>query len=284
MSDEPTRPSLVRQVILTVVGLSLLSMVMQIAIVFAQLYLNERDLMVSFVTHEVEAMANAVRATPDGLKVKMKGLPSRYLDLSNGAYAYKISMADGTVLAEHRRDMIEAVSPWNRGVGAFAAQQDLWIANLEPAEQLHIAGGERFIRDAQTFQIEVATLGDPQNAIMQVLLAEVIDDVWMPMTPLLLFTLIGAVFVVHRALRPLAEMAQLVETTSRAGTSLNTGRRRLPKEVASFVTAITMLLARVESLLASQRLFVARAAHELRTPLAALLLETDRFSGADAAR
>jgi two-component system OmpR family sensor kinase len=51
----------------------------------------------------------------------------------------------------------------------------------------------------------------------------------------------------------------------------------LPTEILPFVEAINRLLARVQGALRSQRRFVADAAHELRTPLAALSLQAERL-------
>jgi two-component system OmpR family sensor kinase len=55
----------------------------------------------------------------------------------------------------------------------------------------------------------------------------------------------------------------------------------LPAEVRPFVVAINRLLARVENAMASQRRFVADAAHELRSPLTALSLQAERLANTD---
>lgn len=55
----------------------------------------------------------------------------------------------------------------------------------------------------------------------------------------------------------------------------------LPAEVRPFVVAINRLLARVENAMASQRRFVADAAHELRSPLTALSLQAERLEDTD---
>lgn len=51
----------------------------------------------------------------------------------------------------------------------------------------------------------------------------------------------------------------------------------LPTEILPFVEAINRLLARIQGAMRSQRRFVADAAHELRTPLAALSLQAERL-------
>jgi two-component system OmpR family sensor kinase len=55
----------------------------------------------------------------------------------------------------------------------------------------------------------------------------------------------------------------------------------IPEEVAPLVTAIDKLVARHQDALEAQRRFVADAAHELRTPLAALQLQAENLVSAD---
>lgn len=87
-------------------------------------------------------------------------------------------------------------------------------------------------------------------------------------------------FIIRRALRPLRTSAQAA-----AGIDLGTLHHRLstdgiPAEVAPFVLTINQLLHRVEAGIARQRLFVANAAHELRTPIAVLAARIDSASDA----
>jgi two-component system, OmpR family, sensor kinase len=55
----------------------------------------------------------------------------------------------------------------------------------------------------------------------------------------------------------------------------------VPEEVAPLITAIDKLVARHQEALEAQRRFVADAAHELRTPLAALQIQTENLISAD---
>lgn len=85
--------------------------------------------------------------------------------------------------------------------------------------------------------------------------------------------LMGAVWLVlTRALRPLEGARRLVaQRDANDLSALPSGG--LPREITPLVSEINSLFARVRTLLESQRAFLADAAHELRTPLAALLLQ-----------
>ena len=93
--------------------------------------------------------------------------------------------------------------------------------------------------------------------------------------PLALVTPVIAIFVwvaVRRGLAPLSRVAAAVQKRSpRQLAPLDAGG--WPREVEPIVQALNGLLGRLEHALDAQRAFVADAAHELRTPLAALALQ-----------
>lgn len=82
-----------------------------------------------------------------------------------------------------------------------------------------------------------------------------------------------AMLAVHRALRPLDRAALEVESLSPAQLQ-PVDAAGVPREVASFVHALNRLLARLRDAAAMQRAFVADAAHQLRTPLTVMRVES----------
>lgn len=83
-----------------------------------------------------------------------------------------------------------------------------------------------------------------------------------------------------RLLRPLARLAADVQHRgAHQLTPLPTAD--LPTEAHAFVNAINRLLLRVDHAMQAQRRFVADAAHELRTPLAALSLQAEHLDKTD---
>ena len=85
--------------------------------------------------------------------------------------------------------------------------------------------------------------------------------------------------LIRLMLRPLAELSRTVD--ARQEHELKPlPKTDLPTELQPFVNAINGLLGRTGAAMESQRRFVADAAHELRSPLAALSLQAERLHAA----
>ncbi|WP_027477859.1 ATP-binding protein [Curvibacter gracilis] len=86
--------------------------------------------------------------------------------------------------------------------------------------------------------------------------------------------------LVRKMFRPIAALSK--EIDMRAEEALHpVDASHFPAEVRPFAVAINRLLARVGQSMASQRRFVADAAHELRSPLTALSLQAERLVDAE---
>lgn len=120
--------------------------------------------------------------------------------------------------------------------------------------------GTQMIQVAQPMQVrEQLALAAALRTILPFLLT-------LPMLGILIWIVVG------RGLRPLDVVAKAVTVrTAAALDPLPTSG--VPGEVVPLISALNDLLARLSRALAAQREFIADAAHELRTPLAALALQ-----------
>ncbi|KGT87481.1 sensor histidine kinase [Enterobacter cancerogenus] len=95
--------------------------------------------------------------------------------------------------------------------------------------------------------------------------------------PVLLYLIADLVKKIFRPIRQLA--AEVDQQRDSAAMSLNGAT--IPREIQPFITAINRLLQRSSDAITLQRRFVADAAHELRSPLTALMLQSERLASSE---
>jgi two-component system OmpR family sensor kinase len=136
--------------------------------------------------------------------------------------------------------------------------------------EMRVAGAPYRVYSLQTRSqvIQVAQEMAPRRVMARTLaLRTVAPIVWM--APLLMLI---AWWVVSASLRPVARVRQQV--AERQADDLSTLEEAgVPDEIAPLVHELNLLFARVREAFDAQRYFVADAAHELRSPLAALRLQ-----------
>lgn len=135
--------------------------------------------------------------------------------------------------------------------------------------------------NGHSYWMQVVMIGDPQWRWSVVIAHEMLDHVVVPVLSVVPALTWAMLLTTRLALRPLDRIAR---QAAALGLAVGSGGRlapltteRLPLEFYQVVTAINAMLARLEYSLASQQQFTSDAAHELRTPLAVLLLQVDEL-------
>jgi two-component system sensor histidine kinase TctE len=104
---------------------------------------------------------------------------------------------------------------------------------------------------------------------------EILIGMAAPQIALLAIALLLGRIGVNRGLKPLTDLAAQIEARGQSNLS-PVPQTGLPREARVLVTRINDLLARLSNAMRAQKRFVADAAHQLRTPLAAVLLHAER--------
>jgi two-component system OmpR family sensor kinase len=101
----------------------------------------------------------------------------------------------------------------------------------------------------------------------------------LPMLALTPVLIVVVVVLVRRMLLPLRRLAKVVDQQDDATFDV-LSEQDIPKELLPFVTSINRLIGRLKEAMSQQRRFIADAAHELRSPLAALSLQAEHLGAA----
>jgi two-component system OmpR family sensor kinase len=103
----------------------------------------------------------------------------------------------------------------------------------------------------------------------------VVALIW-PLAVLVPIALLAVLLLGRATLRPIVAFRERIEARGR-GNLAPLGATGLPAEIAPVASAVDALLERLRGALEAERSFTANAAHELRTPIAAALAQTQRL-------
>lgn len=258
----------------------LLAMTVQVAVTLAECIFDEEYFAKHYVDIEASRVAGAARFENKRLVLDFSNGLSYYTNRYAADYSLRILDLNGEVLLATNEALIERVAPSRAPNSGLS----FWLNQFDGHGSFHVAGGALETIGSRSVLVEMATLGDPALVRRHVVMRELVKDVWIPMGPLILFTIIVAPYSVYRTLRPLARGAQQADKLKATDYESRFSLTDLPAEVASFASAINRLMDRVAELVQSQKLFISRAAHELRTPLSIMLLELGKIADPRARR
>ncbi len=106
---------------------------------------------------------------------------------------------------------------------------------------------------------------------------ELAEDVWLPLIPALLLTSLFLAWGLHRALKPLCNAASLARSLDVEGGLKSIETSGLPREAADFAASMNGVMARMDKLMRSREHMASYVAHEVKTPLASMMLDLEQI-------
>lgn len=160
------------------------------------------------------------------------------------------------------------------------AGPDQALAEQVPGFSNHMIDGELWrvftLRSARGYWYQAGEL----DAIRDELAGDIARGTFMPLLLELPLVVLVVWLIVRWGFATLLDVSR--EIQARAADQLTPiDVARAPREIASTVDAVNHLMARLSAALSRERRFTADAAHELRTPLAALQVHADNLRHAD---
>ena len=202
-----------------------------------------------------------VISLPKELELSEHGATTDYGQQYETKIAFQVWRDDGTLLARSASAPGMPFGPRAPGFSRRVLNGELWQA---------------FVLRSGDCWIEVAE----KNEVRQELVHDLGFAVMMPLTVGALVLLAVVNLIVFYGLRPLVEVTRAIERKDPAKL-VPIEVAGVPRELSPVVRALNDLLSRVTRTIERERRFVDAAAHELRTPLAALKIHAENAARAE---
>jgi signal transduction histidine kinase len=269
-------PSLLRVIALRLAAVAASLALALVVLVTVEYSMDLTTLRRATLEREGHALADALRH--GGVETLAATHYARYPE----AYGYRAFDSENNIVAVANEDLFPLIPRFRSGRPDLVFTRD---RTAQPNDDRWFVIMREEIAGAPLW-IQVALRGDPAWLWREVLVQKVLEHVAVPVLVLIPGLTLAVFLVIRSTLRPLTAIA---EQARALGARITEGRRLtplsysgLPRETMDLVGAMNAMLMKVDSLLNQQRQFTANAAHELRTPLAVLLLAISRLPECDA--
>ncbi|PKR56731.1 two-component sensor histidine kinase [Thalassospira lohafexi] len=121
----------------------------------------------------------------------------------------------------------------------------------------------------------IIQIAEPLSHRREALIASVSAQ-FLPIIVLIPAVIIGIIFAVRQGLQPVRRVRDDIEARSE-GNLAPIEQDDAPDEIHTMITAVNRLMEKLDAALRAERTFTAHSAHELRTPIAAALAQTQRL-------
>ncbi|MCF6198314.1 MAG: HAMP domain-containing histidine kinase [Hyphomicrobiaceae bacterium] len=273
--------SLLRIVFSRIMIAALLAIALQFTIYLAKNIENESHFAGWFLKLETQKISRAIHLDKGQLRLKQTTDLDHYNGKFASAYAFRVFDAKGQVIASRNEKLFPPPLP---SENLFSLLPDLWLRQGGSSPWLHLTGGQKHLIASAPVWIEIATKGDPAGLRHAVFWMDVLEDVWIPVLPTIFLLAIFSLLAVRSALHPFQKASLFAEKLPPSHINQLPFLENLPLEARRFSLSINKLLERYSKFLSSQQLFFSEAVHELRTPLAVMILEMNKIPGPRARR
>lgn len=232
---------------------------------------SDRDsLLIDLAQRELvrlEAELTAVEGDPHALVAAIDGIYDQF----PRAYAFAVVNDSGDILASKNVDLI----PPELIPSSMFGQN--WMIWQEGVDVLPVLALRRVEADNANVGVLFFIASDPANLFGTEVLDEFFGHVWLPLLPIAILLIGGAILVIQNALRPVGVAA----TWARA---IQPGKRlpalklsNAPAEIVDLTDAVRRSIERLDAELVAEQRRAAEAAHALRTPVAVLVARLDEL-------
>ncbi len=251
------------QIALRLIAVAAVFALLQIGIVIVMYLRDPETLSADLVSLEAERVADVMRA-------RGMALPPNDPALGSATCAVAAFGENGTQLLLSNPGHLPLPEPPLGDARSLTAREAhgplFYLTGLRQAD----VGGRRL-------WIAIALSGRGFRPFVPALLKEVSDHALVPLIPLSLLLLAFNVIIVRRMLAPLERAMRDVDVLDATNPEQRVQLPDSPVEVVTLVRAINRALDRLARAMHALRQFTADAAHELRTPLAAMTLTIERL-------
>lgn len=252
---------------------TLIAVLIQVALVIAEYWLERNALSSLVLEQQADLIADALHVEHGSVVfAPSPSLSAPYQNYPQN-YAFQVLSASGSVLAQvntrlHAADFGPLSGP----------TQETWSIRQTATGPVYVLS-KLATTGGNDVLVRVLMAGDPAGLYRSALLHEVMEHIALPMGPLAALILIVNFLAVGQVLRPLERVAAAARAIDPRDARIRLAAIDLPLEVGSLVNAVNSAFARLEEAARFQQDFTATMAHELRTPLAILMLQLDEIGG-----
>jgi signal transduction histidine kinase len=238
---------------------------------------NEELVNIRYTKYEISQVVKSILVSSTGIIYNVDQKPYSDDKVVNPAYAFRVFDPNGHIVAASNAQLLETLVPTSPGF-------DFWLRDLDPAKWFYIVGGAKTTVGNSPLTVEVAILGDPELRHLEALFYDFVESAAIPVATISLLTVLYTCILWRKQRKFLATADTQLEAIPPHRLPRKLDTAGMPADLAAFVESVNRVIERAQFALDSRENLVSFAVHELRRPLAVMLMEAARITDARARR